>query len=290
MQQQNRQLAAYMAKNKDLDDQIKRLIHELRKVEKKRESGKSEIEIELNECDRKRKTIETIRDEITKKKISSRSLDVINENLNGDIMNVNARIRYTEAKIDAVRNSLDRCERAMENDKDDIERLKPELEEQRRIRALQIAAHEKKMMSLRNRRTDVSELKDIKPKKVIKNISTMLDKLRTEHLNQPDNEVAIIMKENEELKVQIRKELVISEQLNQKIEDRERDEEILRQKFRKSTNEIAHLELTWVGWAKNFFLKKFSKFFFSKNFFRQTPSQNQPNPRNHEVHARISQK
>ena len=273
MQQQNRRLAAYMAKNKDLDEQIKREIHDLKKFEKKRESEKTEIEIELNECSRQRKTIETIREELTKRKISSRSLDAINENLNGDIMNVNDRIRYTEAKIDDVRVNLDRYERAMENDRDVIQRLKPELEEQKRIKALQMASQETKMMSLRNRRTYVSVLKDIKPKKVIKNFSTQLVKLRAEHLNQPDNELAISMKENEELKVQVKKESVMSEQLNKRLEVKESEQEMLRQKNRTSQNEIARLELTWVGWIKKFpkiFFENFSKHFFSTNPFPES--------------------
>jgi len=236
MQEQNKKLALYMHRNKHLDEDIKRLIAKLKLVEANRINQSSQHETEFMQIKTKERYIDDTKTEVKVKKTNIRSLEIINENLEGDIANLDDRIDYLHRKMAAVKKSLAKAMAAVQHDEDQVKMLEPEKEALEKERDQQRRKHEKEMVRLMAARRHRPADSDYVPEQMSQeDISKILKELRLKYIRQIENnpefikgrdhnkELTVRIVQQEKMAKDLQKEIDNNKKLLGKMEDRVND-------------------------------------------------------------------
>jgi len=131
MQEHNVTLTEYARRNKELNEAIAKKFDQLREYKAKRISDgdvkTAEARRNAVHLGKNTKAIVTEMEELKRHRVAARAIDLMNQNLRGDISNYERRILDARDRIEAIRKTMARCEEATEEEQGQIGDLEKEV-------------------------------------------------------------------------------------------------------------------------------------------------------------------
>lgn len=199
MKEQNIKLARYVHENQNLDDKIRELIRELRESEGKNSDKTLELAKEMREIKTRSEGYLQQHNEIFQIRKKIGALDNINMNLHGDIGHLEHKIEYTSARIEALKQSIERANNAIKLDQAEIDHLEPKKKVLVVKREKATEEHQEKIQRLMKMHLQAGHLdpSDFRPQPSDRDIEKQLEKIREFRKQKFSPDLQAIIEENE---------------------------------------------------------------------------------------------